>query len=601
MARIHRLKRNFTAGELSELMRGQVENDRYKFGCWQLKNMYVRPQGPVSRREGMGFIYDLTQLVGDSIPTTPPRQVPFIFSKTQRYTLIFFNHTAGAVVTTRVVFGTENGLVEDPLSPGDPYIYEFTGIFNVEKFTYKQSADILFIAQPDRIPIEFKRLAHDEWEANEVVFSSVPVEWTATDGYPEFVDFYEQRAVYLSTLKRPQTAWFTESGDFYSFDKSTPLVESDAITLTFDSGTQNRVVWTCTTNRLLIGTIGDEWAISGTGDQPISFKYNKTARHTNNGGERVKALMVGSVTLFIEYHGRKVNQFIFDYNSDTYDTVDLSILAPHLTDNNSILDWDYQQTPYGVVWCIRDDGAMIGLTMKREHKVTGWHRHDTQGRFLSVCCVPGDREDDVWCVVSRTVEEEEKWYIEKKAPEFLGTQPTDAYFLDSYVVHESETAFTSVSNLGHLEGLEVSILGDGGVMTPRIVTGGAITGLEVPCKKVVIGLPYESVLEPVLLDIPLADGTNLGRSNRITGLDIAVKDSLDFSIGTVRENGDFTEQVVPFRMPYHIAGDPVPLFTGVKEVEFPEGYSSSTRVLVKQSKPLPLTVLYIADIVEALD
>jgi hypothetical protein len=566
--------------------------------------MYVRPQGPVSRREGTVFVFDLTTLLGDTIPTTRPRKVPFIFSRTQKYSLVFFYYTAGAVTTTRVVFATDNGLVEDPLSPGDPYIYEITGVFDIEKFTYKQSADTLYIAQPGRIPIEFKRLAHDNWDADEIVFTDQPSDWNATDGYPEFVDFYEQRIVYIATQKRPQTAWFSKSGDFVNFGVSSPIVESDAVTLTFDSGTQNEVSWSSSTNRLLIGTMGDEWAISGSGADPLSFKSNRTARHTNNGGERLKSLMVGPVTLFLEYHGRKVNQFIFDYNSDTYDTMDLSVLAPHLTDNNSIVDWDYAQTPHGVIWCVRDDGVLIALTLKREHKVTGWHPHDTDGRFLAVSCIPGDitaREDVVWFVVEREIEGVTKWYIEKKSPEFLGTEASDSLFLDSHLVVTSGTPFSTVTGLEHLEGKLVSILGDGGVLTPRTVVSGEII-LENPVSKAVVGLPYASIVEPVLLDLPLADGTYLGRSARITGVDLIVHKSLDFEIGTYRDETDeLILQDIPFRFPYHIAGTAIPLFTGVRAVDFIEGYSTSTRVLVKQERPLPLTVIGIIDVVEVYD
>lgn len=563
--------------------------------------MYVRPQGPVSRREGTEFVFDLTAELGTSIPTQRPRMVPFIFSRTQKYSLIFYKHTAGAVVTTRVVFGTDEGLVEDPASPGNPYVYEFTGVFDIDTFTHKQSADTLFIAQTGRLPIAFKRLSHANWDADEIVFTSQPSDWNSTDGFPEFVDFFEQRMVYVATKKRPQTAWFSKSGDFVNFGVSSPVVESDAVTLTFDSGTQNSVSWTSSTNRLLIGTMGDEWAISGSGNEPLSFKYNRTARHTNNGGERLKSLMVGPVTLFLEYHGRKVNQFIFDYNSDTYDTMDLSVLAPHLTDNNSIVDWDYAQTPHGVVWCVRDDGILIALTLKREHKVTGWHPHETDGLFLSVCCIPGAREDDVWFVIEREIDGDRKWYIEKKSHEFKGVSAEEAVFLDSHLIVENETAFTEITGLDHLEGKVVSVLGDGGVLTSRLVTAGTIE-LDNPVNKAVVGLPYSSVIEPVLLDLPLTDGTYLGRSAIVKGLDVIVKDSLDFEIGTYRnDTNELILQDVMFRYPYHITGDPVPLFTGAKSVEFIEGYSVDTRVLIKQDKPLPLTVMGIIDIVEVYD
>ena len=591
---IHRLKRNFTAGELSPLLLAQVENDRYRFGCRTLRNMHVKPQGPASRREGFCFRFDLTPLLGTSNLQVRPRIVPFIFSETQAYAIIFYQHSS---FKTRCVFASDDGLVEDPLSPGDPYVYEFTGTFSLATFTYKQSADILYIAQTARTPIEFKRLGVAEWQANECSFTDAPSDWNTTDGFPQFVDFYEQRIVYLSTKARPQTAWFSKSGDFYDFGKSSPIVASDAVTLTFDSGTQNKVQWTNAAKQLLVGTLGDEWAISGSGYEPLSFQSNRVARHTNNGGGRKPALRIGPVTLFIERHGRKVNQFIFDFNSDTYDTVDLSVLAPHLTEDEIIVAWDYQQTPHGIVWCVRRDGALLGLTFKREHKVTGWHRHDTDGEFLAVGCIPGDREDDIWVVVERTIGGLQKWYIEQKKPEFKSTSVLNAYFLDSHMVLESVTPVTELTGLDHLEGKTVGILADGCVVTSQLVTSGTIN-LDVAASKVVVGLEYESVLEPTLLDVPLNDGTILGRMVSVPRMDIMLNKSIGFEYGYVTEEGEEVFEGHPFRYPSHNTGEQIPLFTGLKQIDFPEGYTDELRVLIRQRSPLPLTVVCIIDNVE---
>lgn len=596
---IHRLKRSFTAGELSPLMDGQTENDRYKFGCRQLKNFYVRPQGPVSRREGFFFKYDLTSMIGDYDMSVNPRMIPFIFNKTQAYAVVLFYFTTGGVTTARCVFAVDDGLVEDPLSPGDPYTYEFTGVFEIENLVYKQSADILYIAQPNRKPIEFKRLAEDNWSANEISFTDIPLDWNDTDGWPEFVDFFEQRIVYASTFKRPQTLWFSKSGDFYDFGKSSPIVASDSVTLTLDSGTQNKIQWTNTSTRVLVGTMGDEWAVSGSGYEPLSFESNRTARHTNVGGEKLQSLMIGNVTLFLEKHGRRVNQFVFDFNADAYDTVDLSVLAPHLTDENSLVNWTYQQSPHGIIWAVRDDGDVIAMTFKREHKVAGWHHHDTDGKFLDLCSVPGQREDDLWAVVERTIGGEAKWYLEKKAPEFRTGDVKDSYFLDSMLVYDGAPAGT-ITGLGHLEGKTVSVLADGAVLSDRTVTSGQIV-IEKESSRVVVGLPYESILEPVLLDSALTDGTTLGRVSRVTDLVLRLYKSLLFEYGKYNDYGELELEERPFRYPSDTTGEQVPLFTGDIEVAFQEGYTNDVRVILRQRRPLPLTVLYAVDVVEVYD
>jgi len=168
---IHRLKRNFTAGELSPLMDARIANDRYKNGCKSMQNMFAHVQGPTTRRSGFQFIHDITSLIGDIQTDVTPRLVPFIYDEEQAYMMVFYKDTGGL---TRVVWAYEDGLVEDPLAPGNPYTFEFTSALDIEKFKYVQSADVLFIVQPDYTPIEFRRLAHDDWEANDIVFTERP-------------------------------------------------------------------------------------------------------------------------------------------------------------------------------------------------------------------------------------------------------------------------------------------------------------------------------------------------------------------------------------------------------------------------------------------
>lgn len=563
--------------------------------------MIVRPQGPVSRREGFLFIYDITSLIGVDDMSINPRMISFEFDKDNTYAIVLFYYSAlveGVITrTARAVFGTGEGLVEDPDSPGNPYTYEFTGIFEIESIVFKQSADIIYIAQPNRTPIEFKRLAHDEWSANEAVLADAPLDWGEETGYPQFVDFYEQRICYASTWERPQTIWFSKSGDFYDFGKTeVETIASDAVTLTLDSGTQNKIRWTSTSKQILVGTAGDEWAISGSGYEPLSFASNRTARHTNVGSEKMPAIMIGNVTLFIQKHGRKVNQFIFDFNADSYDAIDLSVLAPHLTENNSIVSWAYQQEPYGIVWCVLDNGEMIAITFKREHKVAGWHVHDTQGKFLEVCCVPGNREDDVWAIVERTVGVTKKWYLEKKSPEFKSNSVLDCVFLDSCGIYEGIAA-DIISVGSHLEGMEVEILADGGVVVNKTVIEGIIR-LDTPASKVVYGLPYVSDVEPTLLDLVMDNGTSLGRMLRVTWVDVMLYKSLLFEYGTYEGDELRVVEELPFLFPHDPTGRQIPLFTGLKQFDFPEGYDPQTRILVRQRRPLPLTLIAMIDTVE---
>jgi hypothetical protein len=85
MARVHPFQTNFTAGELTPKLAGQVDFKKYNNGVEVLENMTVFPQGGATRRYGTKFIAE----VKDSSKIT--RLIPFEFNIEQSYILEFGN------------------------------------------------------------------------------------------------------------------------------------------------------------------------------------------------------------------------------------------------------------------------------------------------------------------------------------------------------------------------------------------------------------------------------------------------------------------------------------------------------------------------------
>jgi len=585
-------KRNFTAGEVSDILSEKVDFSRYTNGCHELLNMTALPQGPATRRSGTKFLYDLTSLLGGAVTNVKPKLIPFVFSKTQSYALLFFKHNNGK---TRMCLVTREGLVEST-TPGVPYVLEFTSL-DIETFDYSQMNDVVKIVQPTKIPLDLKRLAHNNWTATDIVFTDMPTGatgWQDPDCWPRKVGFYEQRICFASTKLRPQTLWYSKSAEFENFGVSSPVVASDAVTLTFNSGSQNSIEWINTARQLLVGTLGDEWTVSGKGLEPLSFQSFSMNRHTRQGSESMKPLMVGPVTIFVEQLGKTVNQFGYDYATDSYDVVDLTVLAPHLTEENKIVDWTYQKTPHGIIWAVRDDGILIALTMKREHNVVGWHRHTTDGKFLAVTATPGTTETDLFCVVERTIGGVTKWYVEVKAPQFVGSSAINGRFLDCFKDY-SGAAIQTVNGLEHLEGKTVSILAGGRPHPSRVVTSGSIT-LDRAFTDIVVGLPFTSRLSPTPGVVTMEDGMSKGLIARIHAAVVAVKNSSGFEVGVEDANGEKRMVYIPQMDASVPDTDPIPLRTKNIKVDLPESSNDpdavrSQHIVVEQSLPLPLTVL----------
>jgi len=83
MARVHPFQTNFTAGELTPKLAGQVDFKKYNNGVATMENMTVFPQGGTSRRYGSRFVGE----VKNSANAT--RLIPFEFNVTQSYILEF--------------------------------------------------------------------------------------------------------------------------------------------------------------------------------------------------------------------------------------------------------------------------------------------------------------------------------------------------------------------------------------------------------------------------------------------------------------------------------------------------------------------------------
>lgn len=595
-------KYNFSAGEISDLATDRQELDRTRNGCYEMRNAIVRTQGPATRRSGFAFTYSLSGLGLDPADQRV-RLVPFIFNKLQSYVLVFFKHTSGKI---RCVFATQSGLLVYP-SPvptecptGHPitvtagsivYLDMPTG-WSIDDFYYAQTGDFLYIAQSTLKPHAIKRYGETCWTVEELTFANQPAEWSALNGWPETVTFVQQRLAFAGTKTNRQTVWLSRSGDMHNFGKlGTTIVDSDAITFTLDSGTQDKIVWLKGTKNLHLGTIANEWTVTGNGQTAMTPVAGVlTESPTNQGSEPLMPLRIGMTLVFLEQHGRVVNEFLYDYNYDSYKSTDITILAPHLTEEKSIIRWTYQQTPNSIVWAVREDGALLGLTYQRQHGVVAWHQHDTDGEFLDVCAIPGqDREDDLWAAVKRNVNGVDVVYLEKKYPEFIGESVVNSRFLDSALVY-SGASTNSITGLTHLIGKSVSVLADGSFHPNVTVSGTGSITLNRMATNVLVGLAYESVVSPILPEVQRADGSGLNRLERLLGAYISLYKSLGFMIRVRYSDGTVREFDKPFRRGSNPVDAPLPLFTGVYDIEGVLGTDRGIKVSIVQKQPLPLTI-----------
>jgi hypothetical protein len=299
-------------------------------------------------------------------------------------------------------------------------------------------------------------------------------------GYPRAVTLHEQRLCFGGTAAEPNTLWCSQLDDFENFEQGPAADASISFTLAASEG--NRINWLYSQADLLVGTSGDEWTIgSADSSQSLSSTNVQANRQSSYGSKYMRASLVNDVLLFVQRNGRKVRELVYELNKDGWVAPDLTLLAEHIT-KGEIVEIAYQQQPDAILWCVRGDGVLLGMTYERDQKVVGWHRHVTDGTIESVATIYGiASEDEVWIAVNRVVDGAIKRFVERfqlRWRENLDDSATNSWrYLDNYVnAPPNEFSVQSVTVLG---GTKLEVILDEDDFTLELADGDLITFRDV--------------------------------------------------------------------------------------------------------------------------
>ena len=495
------------------------------------------------------------------------------------------------------------------------------------------------------------------------------------NNYPGAVGYYQQRLVFAGSNSSPQTVWMSKTGLFKNFGFSVPNKDDDAITFTIASKEVNRMRHLVGLRKLLGLTSGGEWTFSG-GDSGLTAKTIQASQEGYDGSSIVPPVVVGNSAVYVQARGSRVSSFGYSLDADGFASDDLTIFSAHLFRGYELTSVAYQKIPDSIVWYVRDDGKLLGLTYLPEQQLVGWHWHDTDGFVESIACIPEGQEDALYMVVRREIKGVQKRYVERMATrQFLSIE--DAFFVDCGLTYDGRntdsaktmtlsggvswgypevvamaatghTPFTAgsigvnyslkrtiidgdgdatievvrvevvgytsasevsvkllvicpealrgvalsawarqaktISGLDHLEGKTVSILTDGSVHPQRVVSGGTVT-LQEAAGVAHIGLPYDSDMETLDLELKNANETVLDKKIAVTGLTVVVEESRGIFAG--KDKHSLYEQKTS-RDTYEQPLDPL---TGQTEIAVSNDWQGKGRIFIRQSDPLPLSVL----------
>lgn len=266
--------------------------------------------------------------------------------------------------------------------------------------------------------------------------------WSDYRGWPAVSRFFQDRLCFSGTYSEPMTNWMSATGSYVSFIRHSTLLDTDGITANLPSRQINLISGLIALRKLVAFTGASEWTIGPVSGSALTPKTVEQAAQGYRGSYGLDPAIVGNECIFVQANSKVIRNLAYQLAYDNYTGSDLNILARHLFYKYNIVELAYQQDPDSIVWCLRDDGVLLGMTYMPEQEVVAWTWHDTgsvsgnpQGYIESICTIPGDGFDELWMVVRRGayrfIERMTKRLVESECTSGLKQQRLeDSFFVD---------------------------------------------------------------------------------------------------------------------------------------------------------------------------
>lgn len=495
--------------------------------------------------------------------------------------------------------------------------------------------------------------------------------------FPALSAIFQQRQIYAASYNDPITIWGSRIKQFENFASSDFVLDDDAFELTLDTPAIAPIRHLFVTRGgLLAMTQKDVWLINGGSSNNAAITPTNALADPQSytGVSSLRPIAIGNDLLFAEGKGHAIRTLTYNEVNRAYNSEDRSILSSHLFGpGRDIIRWGYQESPYKIVWCVREDGALLAFTSIKSEEVFAWTPGRTKGRYTDLIVLQEGTEDRVYVTVTRKVNGTWKKFLERfdlrqyinvedawcvdcglslpvTTPngelQIFHNKDTDVwtaeisttlnadvgdfirggngifkitsgsgqnFVLQMYAeptnwipeTDETETfpilqgdwtcdtPVDTLDGLDHLEGEEVSILGDGNVFPRQTVVNGSIT-LSNEVTRAIVGLPFTCRAKTLPIVVPNAGIES--KRKRIVGIGIRMDKSRGIKIGpTLDKLSELRERTD------ENYGFPIRLINGMKYQLTYTQWDEEGQTYFVQDDPLPVNILSIVSDLEVGD
>ena len=408
-------------------------------------------------------------------------------------------------------------------------------------------------------------------DANTPTYRWAEGAWSDYRGHPRAICFYQNRLCLAGTAYEPTRLWCSQSADYENMDVGTRL-DNEAIVYDVGAAKQNPIMWLQDGKGILVGTTGNVIRIGTPSSKYVMTPSTISSdRQTETGSCATQAGLVGNSIVYIDRNRRKVWDLVYDIQSDAMVSPDLTLYADDISEPN-LVEMAWQERPDTIGWFVKGDGNMVTLTYIPEQGVAAWSEIATDGNFVSVCCIPGEDEDEVWVAVDRDCNDYiliEKFHSQDWS--------SDMWFVDSGLEYSGQATAT-ITGLSHLNDESVQVYSDAnGYLGDFTVSSGSIT-LDATETQCIAGLGYTSELQTFPIEISSGGNSSVGINKNIREIVLCLYQSIEGRYG-------FEDM---WDIPYPSYTEDY--YTGQVKADLMSGYDNEVYIIIDQNEPYPLGI-----------
>jgi hypothetical protein len=224
--------------------------------------------------------------------------------------------------------------------------------------------------------------------------------------YPGCGTFFEQRLILSGFVNHPGRFCGSIAGDYYNFT-SDPELDDYAIQFDIASNKVDPIQWIAAQSKLALGTASGIWIVSGANGGPLTATSVDAKKQITIGSSNLHPEVINDSLIWFTRVSRVARLLQYVWNNDQWISPDLTRIARHImigtdSSDSGIIQTAFQKEPYPILWAIRKDGQLLGMTFESQEQVYAWFRIVTDGKFESIAVVPRENDEDrLWLVANR--------------------------------------------------------------------------------------------------------------------------------------------------------------------------------------------------------